>query len=73
MLRASLLAGALIILGGLLTFARGEEPLQGLHFGAWGFDIFGESPEIKPGDDFFQFANAGSHRPRQLGSDATDQ
>jgi putative endopeptidase len=50
---------ALIILSGLLlsTSARGEEPLRGLHFGTWGFDISGENAAIKPGDDFFEFAN----------------
>jgi hypothetical protein len=59
--RNSLSAGALIILSGLLllTSARGDEPLQGLHFGTWGFDIPGENAAVKPGDDFFEFANGG--------------
>src|SRR5262245_47497498 len=61
MLRNSSPARALLILGGLLslTSARGEEPLQGLHFGTWGFDISGENAATKPGDDFFEFANGG--------------
>ena len=59
--RSSLSPATLIILSGLLlsTPARGEEPLQSLHFGAWGFDISGTNSAIKPGDDFFEFANGG--------------
>jgi len=30
---------------------------QSPQFGAWGFDISGQNPDIKPGDDFFRFAN----------------
>ena len=59
--RNSLSPTTLIILSGLLlsASARGEEPLQSLHFGTWGFDISGENAAIKPGDDFFEFANGG--------------
>jgi len=59
--RISLSPAALIILSGLLlsTSARGEGPLQSLHFGTWGFDISGKNAAIKPGDDFFEFANGG--------------
>jgi putative endopeptidase len=48
-----------MILSGLLllTSARAEESLHSLRFGTWGFDISGENPAIKPGDDFFEFAN----------------
>jgi putative endopeptidase len=51
----------LIILSALLlsTLARGEDSLQSLHFGPWGFDISGTNAAIKPGDDFFEFANGG--------------
>ncbi|HEV2273985.1 MAG TPA: M13-type metalloendopeptidase [Acidobacteriaceae bacterium] len=28
-----------------------------LHYGAWGFDATGEDRSVKPGDDFFRFAN----------------
>jgi putative endopeptidase len=61
MQRNSLSAGALTILSSLLllTSARGEEPLQSLRFGSWGFDVSGENTVIKPGDDFFEFANGG--------------
>src|SRR6478672_2722302 len=57
--RNSLSPTTLIILSGLLlsASARGEDPLQSLHFGTWGFDISGENAAIKPGDDFFEFAN----------------
>jgi putative endopeptidase len=59
--RISSSPAALIILSGLLlsTSACGEEPLQSVHFGTWGFDISGEYATIKPGDDFFEFANGG--------------
>lgn len=30
-----------------------------LHYGAWGFDATGEDRSVKPGDDFFRFANGG--------------
>jgi putative endopeptidase len=30
-----------------------------LHYGAWGFDAKGEDRSVKPGDDFFRFANGG--------------
>jgi hypothetical protein len=50
-----------IILSALLLFtsARGDDPLQSLHFGTWGFDVSGENAAIKPGDDFFEFVNGG--------------
>jgi hypothetical protein len=59
--RTSLSPAALIVLSSLLlsTSTRGEGPLQNLHFGTWGFDISGENVAIKPGDDFFEFANGG--------------
>src|SRR5262249_36671407 len=64
---------ALIILSGLLlsTSARGEEPLRGLHFGTWGFDISGENAAIKPGDDFFEFANGGWLAGTRIPADKT--
>ena len=48
---------ALIVVIGLLLFssARADDPL--LRFGTWGFDISGENTAIRPGDDFFEFAN----------------
>ena len=41
----------------LFAWARGDDPLQALHFGTWGFDTSALNPAIKPGDDFFEFAN----------------
>jgi putative endopeptidase len=60
MQRKPLSVGVLIFLGGLLfwTSARSEER-QSAHFGTWGFDISGENAAVKPGDDFFEFANGG--------------
>ena len=34
-----------------------ETPLPTMNFGTWGFDPAALSPEIKPGDDFFAYAN----------------
>jgi putative endopeptidase len=61
MLRNSLSPATLLILSALLlsTLARSEEPQQSVYYGAWGFDISGEDGAIKPGDDFFEFANGG--------------
>src|SRR5262249_4274160 len=52
-------AALIILSGGLLlsTSAQGVEPRQSLNFGTWGFDVSGENAAIKPGDDFFEFAN----------------
>ncbi|MDB5419790.1 MAG: peptidase family protein, partial [Phenylobacterium sp.] len=33
------------------------ESLASPHYGAWGFDVSGVDPSVKPGDDFFKWAN----------------
>jgi putative endopeptidase len=33
------------------------EPTQPAHYGSWGFDLSGEDSKIKPGDNFYQYAN----------------
>jgi putative endopeptidase len=33
------------------------EDLKAQHLGRWGFDATGQNKAVKPGDDFFQFAN----------------
>ena len=49
-------AGAAVALLCLSVLA--VEPTA-LHYGAWGFDATGEDRSVKPGDDFFRFANGG--------------
>jgi putative endopeptidase len=73
MLRNFLSAAALIILSGLLplTSARGEEPLESVRYGTWGFDISGENAAIKPGEDFFEFANGGWLARTPIAADKT--
>ena len=31
--------------------------LETPHYGTWGFDVSGEDPSVKPGSDFFLYAN----------------
>ena len=40
----------------LLAYAQDSPPTR-LKYGAWGFDMGGMDTAIKPGDDFFRFAN----------------
>jgi putative endopeptidase len=37
--------------------AAAADPTQPAHYGAWGFDLSGEDTQVKPGDNFFQYAN----------------
>ena len=55
--------GALVLcaaaLAPALSFAQEApvDPSVTPRFGTWGFDAAGEDKAVKPGDDFFQFAN----------------
>src|ERR1051326_6726714 len=48
-----------------LSLLFGLAPLTGLsgqpgdkpQYGSWGFDLSGEDTSVKPGDDFFRYAN----------------
>ncbi len=37
----------------------GYEGIESPRFGEWGFDLSGRDTSVRPGDDFFQYANGG--------------
>ena len=39
------------------TVDTASKPIEAARFGAWGFDISGMDRSVKPGDDFFRYAN----------------
>lgn len=50
--------------------AQSDSATTAPHFGTWGFDLTGKDAAVKPGDDFFKFANGGyverTHIPEDL-------
>ena len=50
--------------------AQAESSTTAPRFGTWGFDLSGRDGSVKPGDDFFKFANGGfverTHIPEDL-------
>ena len=55
-LRASALALALLA-GAAPAALHAEDVSATSHLGAWGFDLAGRDLSVKPGDDFFHYAN----------------
>jgi predicted metalloendopeptidase len=49
--------GVLALSGGLIAPARAQQAAGRPAIGAWGFDLSGMDRSIKPGDDFFDYAN----------------
>jgi putative endopeptidase len=45
--------------------------LETPHYGAWGFDVSGMDPKVKPGDDFFRYANGAYLERTTIPSDRT--
>jgi putative endopeptidase len=41
------------------------------HYGTWGFDVSGEDRAVKPGDDFFQYANGTYLAHTEIPADRT--
>ena len=73
-LRASLLAGAVLAVaaaGGALAnpapIAAPTDPV--IRSGTWGFDVQGEDRSVKPGDDFWTYANGGFLNALQIPAD----
>ncbi len=67
MLMAAVAFGALAIAAPALA----ADPAPQTHFGAWGFDATGMNKIIRPGDDFFQFANGDWLKRTVIPSDKT--
>ncbi len=62
----------------LLAGAAAAQPANPLdpgtttpHYGTWGFDKSGEDPAVKPGDDFFRYANGDWLKRVDIPSDRT--
>jgi putative endopeptidase len=45
--------------------------LETPHYGTWGFDVSGMDPKVKPGDDFFRYANGAYLDRTVIPSDRT--
>jgi putative endopeptidase len=41
------------------------------HYGSWGFDLSGEDTSVKPGDDFFRYANGNYLKRTEIPADRT--
>jgi putative endopeptidase len=57
-------------LTGLLA-AAGAQPVQKPTFGAWGVDLSGMDKSVKPGDDFFDYANGTWFKNAVIPADRT--
>ena len=51
--------------------AAGWQGTQAPRYGTWGFDMAGRDTAVKPGDDFFQFANGKALEKLVIPSDRT--
>jgi putative endopeptidase len=64
-----------VSLFGLTTGAptEGGAPvsLESPRFGAWGFDLTGRDPSVKPGDDFYAYASGEWDKRTEIPSDRT--
>lgn len=63
---AHLLTAALV---GLAALAQAQTSLAPLPVGTWGFDLTGRKLRVKPGDDFFKWANGNSEARTQIPAD----
>ena len=73
-LRASLFAGAMLALAAAGGAWANPAPIAGpadpvIRTGTWGFDVQGEDTSVKPGDDFWAYANGGFLNALQIPAD----
>jgi putative endopeptidase len=52
--------------------SRAGETVPRISTGSWGFDLAGENPAIRPGDDFFAYANGGFIDGLEIPPDRSD-
>jgi putative endopeptidase len=71
--RRSILALALCAGAAVLqpAIAADEGSTATPHYGVWGFDLGGEDKSVKPGDDFFRYANGTYLKTLVIPSDRT--
>ncbi len=67
-------AAALVLAAGAAWSADapdGAVSLTSPKYGTWGFDVSGMDRSVKPGDDFFKFANGKWSERTEIPSDRT--
>ena len=65
----SLLLGAAALAVLTVGAAVAAPAEKALHYGKWGFDASGEDPSVKPGNDFFAYANGGWDKRTEIPAD----
>ena len=67
-------AASTLVIAGAVRAADGPAPpldTASPHYGTWGFDLSGRKTEVKPGDDFFAYANGTYLARTEIPSDRT--
>src|SRR5579859_4139119 len=62
---------AVLAIFALATIVHAQTPTQKPTFGAWGVDLSGMAESVKPGDDFFQYANGTWYKNAVIPPDRT--
>jgi putative endopeptidase len=60
-----------VALGALTIAVATQAADTPLHYGKWGFDAAGQDASVKPGDDFFAYANGGWAARTEIPADRT--
>ena len=71
MKRIALALGVLAAVVGRIAPVCAQNPAGKASIGAWGFDITGMDRSVKPGDDFFDYANGAWFRNAVIPADRT--
>jgi putative endopeptidase len=64
-------SAALVIAGGSVAFATANAPATKPMYGNWGIDLTAMDKSVKPGDDFFLYANGSWLKTAQIPPDRT--